>query len=158
MTGDIIKKYAYGNDFGYLEADDYKTKWKTAVSGSLKAGMFFRHFPFLDFYMFLPSRLAQVVSPGIGEILFIEDLIRKQVERLLSSPIKEAKAENTIFDALLDPAVPAEEKTVVIKGICCCCNRDHCQQADYHRIPLAEEPPCADRLAGRAKSRHAGFG
>ena len=110
MTGDIITKYAYGKDFGYLEDNDYKAKWKAAVSGSLKTGVLFRHCPFLDLYKFLPSTLVQVVSPGIGEILFIEDLIRKQVERLLSTT-KDAKAESTIFDALLDPAVPAEEKT-----------------------------------------------
>ncbi|KAK4862118.1 hypothetical protein LT330_003256 [Penicillium expansum] len=112
MTGDIITKYAYGKDFGYLEADDYKAKWNAAVKGSLKAGMFFRHFPLLDFFKVLPPRLAQALNPGIEELLFVEGLVRKQVQTLLLIPTNEVKSERTIYDALLDPAVPAEEKTV----------------------------------------------
>ncbi|KAJ5154383.1 cytochrome protein [Penicillium coprophilum] len=112
MTGDIITKYSFGKDFSFLEANDYKSKWKSAVAGSLETGKFFRYFPLLDVYRFIPSTLAQALNPGMGEIFYIEDLVRNQVRPLLSSPKHEAKTEATIFSALLNPAVPAEEKTL----------------------------------------------
>jgi hypothetical protein len=103
MTGDIITKYSYGKEFGYLEADDYKEKWKAAVRGSLEAGVLFRHFPLLDVFKLLPRRLSQALSPGIEEIFWIEDLVQKQVQDLLLDPTNETKNESTIFDALLGP-------------------------------------------------------
>ncbi|OQE37342.1 hypothetical protein PENCOP_c010G02649 [Penicillium coprophilum] len=112
MTGDIITKYSFGKDFGFLEANDYKSKWKSAVAGSLQAGKIFRYFPLLDVYRFIPSTLAQALNPGMKEIFYIEDLVRKQVQPLLSSHKHDVKAESTIFNALLNPAVPAEEKTM----------------------------------------------
>ncbi|KAJ5640862.1 cytochrome protein [Penicillium herquei] len=110
MTGDIITRYAYGRDLGFLDDPEFKLRWKDAVSGALQAGVFFRFFPLLDVFKIMPEWLVLALNPGVAEILYIEHLVREQVRERLATKTNEA--EDTIFDALIDPSVPAEYKTL----------------------------------------------
>ncbi|KAJ5107325.1 Benzoate 4-monooxygenase cytochrome P450 [Penicillium angulare] len=118
LTADVITQYCYGWSYGYL--DDPKNATRNdlvdAVNGLMTGFHINRFFPFLiTIFRTAPPGVVRFLQPHMGDLLDLMARLREQAKETLANMKSEErteKKEETIFDALVGPTVPAEEKTV----------------------------------------------
>lgn len=112
LTMDIITRYSYGESYNYLDEDDFKISWKNAVLDASANGAMMRHFPFmLTVSKSIPPWLLKKLDPQIAVLLEIQHMVRKQSMESLESRSGKT-SQDTVFDALNDPSLPPEERTI----------------------------------------------
>jgi len=112
LTMDVITHYAFGKSYNHLAEDDFNLAWKETVVGGSANGAFLRQFPWLFPIMKLvPLSLLRVLKPQAALLVAWQHLMRRQVESIIQASREGKKAENTIFQELLDSDLPEDEKT-----------------------------------------------
>ncbi|KAJ5771747.1 hypothetical protein N7520_002276 [Penicillium odoratum] len=113
VTADIITQHAYGQSCNHLEDPDFNKKWKDAVLETMGSRVSIKHFPILlSFLRVIPLGIMLLINSGIAEILRIEALIRKlSHQKIQNSKVGPKEGKMTIFDAMNDEIVPAEQRT-----------------------------------------------
>lgn len=115
LTMDIITHYSYGKSYNYLDEDDFKLSWKEAVLEASANGAMLRHFPsVLAISKSIPPWLLKKLDPQAAVLLEIQHMVRKQSLESLESFQKAGNkgSQATVFDALCDPSLPPEERTI----------------------------------------------
>lgn len=120
LTTDIISHYAYGEAFGYLDGDEavFKNDFLRDTTGLFFAGPFMKHFPLLaQALVALPQWLLSRMNSGMARVT---ELRRRSAESALrtlqavdyNKPSVERGRPPTIFQAMADPSVPAQERSL----------------------------------------------
>ncbi|OKP12635.1 Trichodiene oxygenase [Penicillium subrubescens] len=118
LTADVITHYCYGWSYGYL--DDPRSAQSNdlvdAVAGLMTMFHINRFFPFL-FTVFLaaPQGIVRWIQPQMASLFEVKARLRQQAEDTLKKKKDQdldSYASDTIFDALVSPSVPPQEKTL----------------------------------------------
>jgi cytochrome P450 len=115
LTTDVISHYAYGESFGELDVPGLPSPLTRDVKSMLLTGHFRRFLPVVTQLMEqLPERWLKWLSPAMGTMLDLNHRIEglSIVASEQTSSRAQSKTQKTIFDALTDPSVPPEEKTL----------------------------------------------
>ncbi|KAJ5656104.1 Cytochrome P450 [Penicillium longicatenatum] len=121
LTADVITQYCYGWSYGYL--DDKKSSTRNdlvdAVNGLMLMFHVNRFFPFLvTIFRNAPEAVVRFLQPHMGDLCSVKAQLRKQaivaLKQKKSKETKESdeKSNDSIFDTLVGPNVPENEKTV----------------------------------------------
>lgn len=109
LTADLISQYSWGVSSGFLDDENFNNDIRQALNEISAFVHFNRFFPVLGTIMrTMPRWLLSRIRPGATAVLDMQDVVGKQ-----STQNKSAKknARKTIFDALSDPNVPAQERS-----------------------------------------------
>lgn len=118
LTADVITQYCYGWSYDYLNDTKNSTRndLVDAVNGLMTGFHINRFFPFLvTIFRTAPPAVVRFLQPHMGDLLDIMARLREQAKEALENMKSEERSEkgqDTIFDALVGPNVPAKEKTV----------------------------------------------
>ncbi|KAI4952609.1 hypothetical protein J4E91_003081 [Alternaria rosae] len=115
LAVDVISHYAYGESFGDLDKPGFPCELEETVRGALLLSNVRKFFPGIDaVLMRLPTWLITCLSPSIISYLEFEKRITDySIEALKKSQEEgEPTKPRTVFDALVSPRVPEEEKTL----------------------------------------------
>jgi cytochrome P450 len=121
LTMDIICDYAFARDRKYLDDADFNLQWKQTIIGAFEGGAVGRHFPFmLPLMRRIPRSLLARLDRSVSHHFYWQGIVREQVKPILAEKRgvddktqgdDDARAA-TIFHALRDSNLPAEEKTL----------------------------------------------
>lgn len=112
LTMDIITQYSFGNNDDYLSVPDFKLEWKETVIKGSASGAFIRQFPWAFAIMkSIPLAVLSVIARDASLLVRWQQMVRKQVDSILENSRVGQKATGTIFQALLDSDLAAEEKS-----------------------------------------------
>lgn len=116
LTMDIVSVFAYGTNYEHLGHPDFNIAWKNAMVGMLKGGPAIKQFPWmaLVFPMLfaLPEQIVHYINPDLSELMSWMKELRGEIDRTLALNQRGEKVDGTIFQAVLDSDLPANEKTV----------------------------------------------
>jgi cytochrome P450 len=112
LTGDVICHYAYGDSSGILEREDLKNEFRDAVTGATTFCHFMRFFPILVSLLDIMPWFILWLQPMYKGYFEMERKLKEQSTYTLRNGEGE-KETRTIFQALSDPSLPAEERTPV---------------------------------------------
>lgn len=111
LTMDIITHYAYGASYNYLAEEDFKLEWKETVINGSANGALLRQFPWmLPIMKRIPLFVLDILIPKAGALIQWQRMVRRQVETIIEDDRNGVKAKGTIFQAVLDSDLPADEK------------------------------------------------
>jgi cytochrome P450 len=116
LTTDVISHYAYGESFGELDVPGLPSPMTRDIKSMLQTGHFRRFFPSVTGIMEkLPERWLRWLNPDMSTFLDLNHKMeRLSVAALERSDSKASStAQKTIFEALTDPKIPPEEKTLL---------------------------------------------
>ncbi len=115
LTMDIICDYAFANDRKYLDEPDFKLVWKETIIGAFEGGALGRQFPkILPLMKSLPLSAVFAINPSVGHLFQWQASVKEQVKPILErrDETSHEGSSRTIFHALRDSDLPAEEKTL----------------------------------------------
>lgn len=118
LTADVITHYCYGWSYGYLDGPNsaQSNDLVDAVAGLMKMFHINRFFPFLiTVFLAAPQAVVRWMQPQMASLFDVKARLRQQAQDALTKKTAEdpnSCANDTIFDALLDPDVPPHEKTL----------------------------------------------
>lgn len=115
LTADVIIQYCYGWSYGYLDEPRCSTQndLVDAVNGLMTMFHINRFFPVLvTLFLHAPPSLVRWLQPCMSDLLDMKSRLRTQAIEALQKKRVEPNAENSIFDALVGPHVPPQEKTL----------------------------------------------
>jgi cytochrome P450 len=119
LTTDVISHYAYGESFGFLDDDkNFKNDFLRDISGFLVASHYLKHFSvLLDIVQMIPDHVLLYLHSGMASMLEIINISKSYARKTLHSmndnemQKKMLSKPLTIFHALADPSLPAEERS-----------------------------------------------
>ncbi|KAJ5682420.1 cytochrome P450 [Penicillium macrosclerotiorum] len=112
LTADIITKYSLGRGSNYLISTAESNDLQVAVDGASMLFHTLRIFPFLHSVInMVPSWLMQKLHPKAASFLNVRKFIHQQCTELLKGPSGDTTSIPSIFDTLVDPTIPKEERT-----------------------------------------------
>jgi len=113
LTADVISHYAFGESFEALGRPESGNVCLKAANGAVYSFHLNRFFPVFRFLIDrIPLWLAVKVQPKEANLVDgLNGLYRKSTDALEGRPLKDLQRK-TIFDALADPSVPIEERTI----------------------------------------------
>lgn len=109
LTGDVICHYTYGESPGMLEKKDMKNEFRDAVTGASVFCHFMRFFPVLVTLLESMPWFILWLQPMYKGYFEMERKLKEQSVYALQNA--EKGKTGTIFHALSDPSLPAEERT-----------------------------------------------
>lgn len=117
LTMDIVSVFAFGINYEHLSHPDFNIAWKNAMVGTLKGGPVIKQFPWLALVVFpmmlaIPDQFIHLISPDMGKLMSWMKDLRKEIDRTIALNEKGERVDGTIFQAMLDSDLPANEKTV----------------------------------------------
>lgn len=125
LTADIITYYSYGESFGFLDSDSFRSEVRAAIMETEELDHITRLFPFvLTVMRRAPSWVFEFVKPATAVVAMIQRTVAERSARAIHSQTRsrsaESKAENGkagaisygMFDALTDPGLPDQERTL----------------------------------------------
>ncbi|KAJ5296670.1 uncharacterized protein N7443_007563 [Penicillium atrosanguineum] len=112
LTGDVICHYTYGESSGMLETKDMQNEFRDAVTGASVFCHFMRFFPVLVSLLESMPWFILWLQPMYKGYFDMERKIKEQSVNALQNAEKE-QGSRTIFHALSDPSLPAEERTPI---------------------------------------------
>jgi cytochrome P450 len=116
LTTDVISHYAYGECFDALDVPGMPSPLTRDIKCMLQTGHFRRFLPYVTNLMEkLPDRWLKWLSPAMGTFLDLNTRMEALGIAALEKSYSKTSttAQQTIFDALMDPQIPAEEKTLL---------------------------------------------
>jgi len=116
LTMDIVSVFAFGINYEHLSHPDFNIAWKNAMTGTLKGGPAIKQFPWLalvfPILLAIPEQLINRINPDISKLMnWMKDL-RSEIDRTVALNERGERVDGTIFQAVLDSDLPANEKTV----------------------------------------------
>lgn len=120
ITTDVISRYAYGESFDYLgKGSDmsFKNDYLHAISGLSFVSPFLLHFPLAaDFILGLPQWALRFMHPGFTTANELRRWCTENAIKVVQATQSGVEASSmkpkTIFETLLGPEMPPEEKTL----------------------------------------------
>lgn len=116
LTGDIITYYSYGENFNFLEEREFKNNVRDAIMETANVVHLNRFFPILVPLMRrIPPWLMAYFKPATAVVFRIQRKVAEQSAHALQkaySGDSDRSASSTMFDALSDPKIPSEERTL----------------------------------------------
>lgn len=110
LTSDIITEYAFATCYNYLDDEDFNLAWKDTIIKAVSTGALFRQIPWLAYVPKIMPAFIMNRSP-LKQIAQLKRDMLKQIRGIISTP-KEDRNGRTVFHAVLDGKLPAEEKTL----------------------------------------------
>ncbi|GLI80882.1 hypothetical protein PoHVEF18_009242 [Penicillium ochrochloron] len=119
FTTDVVVEYTMGNSFHYLDDPDFSPQWSTTIQAIVRAGMQFKQFQwFMGLFEILPRWLVLSINPDIGPVIDQKAESIRLANLVIDSQKADGVSDNkavvpkgTLFHALLDSNLPAEEKS-----------------------------------------------
>ncbi|KAJ6026551.1 uncharacterized protein N7446_004848 [Penicillium canescens] len=112
LTADIISEFAYGVSLDYLDDPNFKNEVAESILSLASSVHVLKFFPFiLSLSKIIPDSVVETLSPEASKILRLQKLVRAQAAVALKNG-GHVKGKNTMFGALCDPSLPAEERTL----------------------------------------------
>ncbi|KAJ6078615.1 hypothetical protein N7467_008368 [Penicillium canescens] len=120
FTTDVVVEYSMGESFHYLDDPEFTPQWSKTIQSIVQMGVQLKQFRWvIGFFELLPRWLVVSLNPDIGpvidqkvESLRLANLIIDSEKSSANSTDKKAGLpKNTLFHALLDSKLPAEEKS-----------------------------------------------
>ncbi|KAJ5668037.1 uncharacterized protein N7477_006607 [Penicillium maclennaniae] len=111
LIGDVIYHYTYGESPGMLEKEDMKNEFRDAVTGASVFCHFMRFFPVLVNLLESMPWFIFWLQPMYKGYYDMERKLKEQSVYALQNAGKQHTG--TIFHALSDPSLPAEERTPI---------------------------------------------
>jgi cytochrome P450 len=112
LTADIISEFAYGVSLDYLDDPNFKNEVAESILSLASSVHVLKFFPFiLSLSKIIPDSVVETLSPEASKILRLQKLVRAQAAVALENG-GHIKGKDTMFGALCDPSLPAEERTL----------------------------------------------
>jgi cytochrome P450 len=118
LTADVITHYCYGWSYGYLDDPNsaQSNDLVDAVAGLMTMFHINRFFPFLiTIFLAAPQLVVRWLQPQMASLLDVKARLRQQAQDAILKKKDQAPdscANDNIFDALVSPSVPPQEKTL----------------------------------------------
>jgi cytochrome P450 len=113
LSADIVTHYSYGTSYEYLDDENFKNSVSDAVSGLSAMIHINRFFPILFASLRkIPPWLIRTLHPSAADVIDLQVKIQQQSAESLQEKKSLSKSRETIFDALSDPKLPPEERTL----------------------------------------------
>lgn len=113
LSADVITHYCYGVSERYLEDHWPNNDLKDGLVGLGHFAHLFYFFPLLmHLTQNLPIWLIKIINPKASAFLMLQEKLIKSSERTLQNQMVKGDGQTTIFDALTDPSLRPEERTV----------------------------------------------
>ncbi|KAF1974959.1 benzoate 4-monooxygenase cytochrome P450 [Bimuria novae-zelandiae CBS 107.79] len=120
LTSDVISHYAYGKTFDYLGNGsdlEFRNDYMQAIAALSFVSPISLHFPLVVAIMKrLPQWLLQILNPNIIRVNELRrrctDLAMKVLQTTSPGEKDVSEKPGTIFEALLSPSMPPEERTL----------------------------------------------
>lgn len=118
LTADVITHYCYGWSYGYLDDPNSAqgNDLVDAVAGLMTMFHINRFFPFLiTVFLAAPQAVVRWIQPQMASLFEVKARLRQQAEDSLvkkKNQDSDSYTNDTIFDALVSPSVPPQEKTL----------------------------------------------
>lgn len=115
MTIDVISHYAFGENYAFLDTEDLKKEIKESLIALTLMFHLNRFLPFDATVMQkIPMGILEKILPHAARFLTAKNRIRTQAIETIKvheNPDKRKPEDETIFTALLNPELPAAERT-----------------------------------------------
>lgn len=112
LTADIVTTYFYGQNSDFLGHEGFKFEMRDAILGLIRFYHFTRFFPWVaDTIKRLPIPIMRLIHPGASYLVSSQEDIKANIRASQVSGHKEP-SKSVIVQALEDPTVPAQERTL----------------------------------------------
>ncbi|KAF7536952.1 hypothetical protein G7054_g4077 [Neopestalotiopsis clavispora] len=112
LTADIVTTYFYGQNSDFLGFEGFKFEMRDAILGLIRFYHFTRFFPWVaDTIKRLPIPIMRLIHPGASYLVSSQEDIKANIRASQASGHKEP-SKSVIVQALEDPTVPAQERTL----------------------------------------------
>ncbi|KAJ1712536.1 cytochrome P450 [Aspergillus flavus] len=112
LTADIVTTYFYGQNFDYLGNEGFKFQVRDAILGLIQFYHFTRFFPWIaNTIKKLPIPIMRLIHPGAAYLVSSQEEIKDSIRASLDKGNK-ADAKSVIVQALEDPTIPPQERTL----------------------------------------------
>lgn len=112
LTADIVTTYFYGENSDFLGHEAFKFEMRDAILGLIRFYHFTRFFPWVaDTIKRLPIPIMRLIHPGASYLVSSQEDIKANIRASRASGDK-APGNSVIVQALEDPTVPAQERTL----------------------------------------------
>lgn len=82
MCMDVITDYAFGEEYGLLNHENFHVKWRDTILAIVKSVTFLTHFTWLPGVLKrLPVGIASMLSPSVSQLLEYEQVSLHQISR-----------------------------------------------------------------------------
>lgn len=113
LTADVISHYCYGASYRYLDDQFPNNDLKDAFAGLFLLSHILYFFPRLgDLMNSIPPWLMVRIDPKSAPLAYIRERVRKQSNEALQGTAAPANKRDNIFNSLVDPSLPPEERTI----------------------------------------------
>ncbi|KAH8696455.1 benzoate 4-monooxygenase cytochrome P450 [Talaromyces proteolyticus] len=115
LTADVISHYCYGKSLGYLDEHYPQNDLKEAFNTLFQGIHILYFFPIWGALMNkLPPWLMVKLNPKSKPLAYFRSMVREQSANALEMQAKGkiSNKKQSIFNALVDPALPSEERTI----------------------------------------------
>ncbi|KAA8651177.1 cytochrome P450 [Aspergillus tanneri] len=113
LAGDITSHYTYGYSYDYLDHEVFRNDVREAIINLLGIGHIAKFFPFIPFMLRnIPQRVVRWYHPGAAQVLEFRNTLRRQSIETLRNSGRGHREDQTIFDALNDPRLEKQERTI----------------------------------------------
>ncbi|KAJ5327634.1 uncharacterized protein N7506_010736 [Penicillium brevicompactum] len=118
-TTDVVVEYAMGESFHYLDDPDFTPQWSKTIEAIVEVGVQFKQFQWvIGLFELLPRWVVVLINPEIGPVIdqkveslrLANQIIDSQATGNNRTTVKSDLPKTTLFHALLDSKLPAEEK------------------------------------------------
>ncbi|CAG8024629.1 unnamed protein product [Penicillium salamii] len=118
-TTDVVVEYSMGESFHYLDDPDFTPQWSKTIEAIVEVGVQFKQFQWvIGLFELLPRWVVVLINPDIGPVIDqkVESLrlanliIDSQTNGGNLTDQKSTVPKGTLFHALLNSKLPAEEK------------------------------------------------
>jgi cytochrome P450 len=114
LTADIISDYAYGKSLNVLDDKNFRNSFRDALTSGAPLCHMLRFFPLLLTLLDRIPSVIQWLSPSTAGLFDMKRGVEQQSREAIqkSKSARSGQSARTIYDALTDSSVPAEERTM----------------------------------------------
>lgn len=113
LTSDIISAYCYGESGNFLDNPSFRSDIRASVMDATAICHWVRFFPFLlPLLQQIPETLMRRFMPGKIAIINFQRSLAAKAAQVLRGERKVETNQDTIYDRLINEAVPREERTL----------------------------------------------
>jgi cytochrome P450 len=109
LTGDVTFNFAYGSNLGNLDKGVSTNRFYQSGKESLAFLHVLHYMPIVVLLKITPEWLVGIISPSAKPLCDLKDIIREESRQALDADVSDRK-KNTVFDTLIDPSLPPEER------------------------------------------------
>lgn len=112
LTADVISECSYGFSVNYLDDPDFKNDIQQGVSSLASIIHIPRWVPFASTVFSIPEWILEKAHPAVKATMRLKQLVRTCSQEALAKKDIHKEGDQTVFDALIDPTLPPEERSL----------------------------------------------